>query len=51
MQKTYEYGFHLAWEYALHDTRKAFAKMRTDIVDAISGDQVNTRTGNAFLMP
>jgi hypothetical protein len=43
MESTYEYGFRIAWEAALHDTRKAYSKMRTDIVDALSGLPVNTR--------
>jgi hypothetical protein len=43
MQPSYEHGFHIAWEAALHDTRKAFAKMRIDVVDALSGVPVNTR--------
>jgi hypothetical protein len=43
MKSLYEYGFDLAWEAVLHDTRKAYSTMRTDIVDALSGLPVNTR--------
>jgi hypothetical protein len=43
MQPTYEYGFHIAWDRVLHETRKAYANMRTDIVDALAGLPVNTR--------
>jgi hypothetical protein len=50
MEPTYEYGFRIAWEAALHDTRKAYSKMRTDIVDALSGLPVNT-PGNTFWTP
>jgi len=40
---TYEHGFYIGWEGALDETRRHFAKMRTDIVDALSGVPVNTR--------
>jgi hypothetical protein len=43
VQPTYEYGFHIAWDTVLHETRKGYANMRTDIVDALSGVPVNTR--------
>jgi hypothetical protein len=47
-EKSYQYGFQLGWQSCLSDTRRAYANMRTAIVDAFPSD-VKAKTRRKIL--
>jgi hypothetical protein len=46
---TYADGFRLGWDGALDGTRKAYSKMRTEIVDALSPSSDPAKTYKRIL--